>query len=288
MEADHFEVGFNIIGVKDDGHAHTTTSVSGLVEADVGKVARQVDNDTWYILTSVDPDIWVALAGEGINDHGGLSGNLDDDHPQYLRVDGYRAMAGDLNMDGYAIECVGGMDMKGSIDMDGYDLLNVGELNGQQFYGPLASDPVSPVPEDGDLYHNLAIGELMFFDGSRGKWLSVKPYTVQAGRNGKTQAGIFYRGTDGMVLDDGYRGIPVPSGTLVSISLSKSSTDASSLEVLANGALAATLAHGASAGAIRDDTVNADFSDGLLSFRNVTGGAGIRNVQITALVRRRA
>jgi len=255
--------------------------------ADIGKVAFQIDNESFFLLTSITPVSWTAIGGAAVGTHGGLPGLLDDDHPQYLRVDGYRAMAGDLRMDGYAIECVGGMDMKGDIDMAGFDLLDVGEINNQQFYGPLVADPIDPVPEDGDLYYNIAIGELMFFDGSRSKWLSIKPYTIQAGRNGNTNPGTFYRAVNGMVMNDATRGIPAPRGTIVSLSLSRTDADATTLEALANGAVVATLAHSA-AGATRDDTIDADFTDGLLSFRNILGGSQTSNVQIVALVRRRA
>ena len=51
--------------------------------------------------------------GTIVTDHGDLTGLLDDDHPQYLRTDGSRAMTGNLNMDGYDI-------INGTVD--GYDL----------------------------------------------------------------------------------------------------------------------------------------------------------------------
>jgi len=45
-----------------------------------------------------------ALASPGgTSDHGSLTGLLDDDHPQYVRVDGSRALIGDLYMSGRLI-----------------------------------------------------------------------------------------------------------------------------------------------------------------------------------------
>ncbi len=43
----------------------------------------------------------------GVSDHGELTGLLDDDHPQYLLVDGTRAMSGTLNMGTNTITNVG-------------------------------------------------------------------------------------------------------------------------------------------------------------------------------------
>lgn len=42
----------------------------------------------------------LTISGTGAADHGQLSGLLDDDHPQYLLVDGTRPMAGNLDLDG--------------------------------------------------------------------------------------------------------------------------------------------------------------------------------------------
>ena len=39
-------------------------------------------------------------AGSGITDHGGMSGLSDDDHEQYLLIDGTRAVTGDLSLSG--------------------------------------------------------------------------------------------------------------------------------------------------------------------------------------------
>jgi hypothetical protein len=158
---------------------------------------------------------------------------------------------------------------------------------GVQIYPPSATDPVSPAPANGDLYYNTAIEELMVYDGARAKWLSSATYTFLAGRNGATNAGNFYRGVNGMVLDAANRGFACPLGTIVSIAWSRTDADAATLDVLNNGSSVATLASAAT-GATRDDTVDADVSAGLLSFQNQAGGNQTSNVQIVVLLKRRA
>lgn len=48
--------------------------------------------------------------GSGVSVHDQLTGLLDDDHPQYLLVNGSRAMGAALNMGGFAISNVGNVD----------------------------------------------------------------------------------------------------------------------------------------------------------------------------------
>ncbi len=50
-------------------------------------------------------DAWVAASpiGGGVSDHGALTGLSDDDHPQYLLIDGTRSMGANLNLDANAI-----------------------------------------------------------------------------------------------------------------------------------------------------------------------------------------
>jgi hypothetical protein len=157
---------------------------------------------------------------------------------------------------------------------------------GQRFYGASATDPSSPTPAGGDMYYNTALGELMTYDGSRSKWLSVSQMTLVSGRNNNTLAGSFYRGADGIVFGTNI-GYPVPKGTLVGFAWSRTDSDAATLEVLVGGSVIATLASSA-AGPTFDWSANADFSAGLMQFRNQTGGNITTDVQITAIMKRRA
>ena len=51
------------------------------------------------------------------SDHGNLTGLNDDDHPQYLLINGTRAMVGNLNMGGQAVTNVGNVD---GVDVSGH------------------------------------------------------------------------------------------------------------------------------------------------------------------------
>jgi hypothetical protein len=66
----------------------------------------------------------------GLTDHGGLTGLLDDDHPQYLKVDGTRAMSGALDMGGNNITNVNLVD---GVDVSAHAARHL----------PLGSDPLT-------------------------------------------------------------------------------------------------------------------------------------------------
>lgn len=60
--------------------AAARTGAVGLAAADVGKTARQLDdNSTWMLTNHVGP-VWRVV---GVSDHGALTGLGDDDHPHY-------------------------------------------------------------------------------------------------------------------------------------------------------------------------------------------------------------
>lgn len=169
---------------------------------------------------------------------------------------------------------------------DAGDLTLVGTFNGVRHYASSATDPAVPAPADGDRYYNTSINEEMRYDGSRSKWLSVSGLSIQSGRNGNTGVNRFYRGVNGMTLNAGDRGFSVPQGTLVYLAMSRTDSDAATLEILVNGVVIATLLTNAS-GSTLDLTVNADHAAGLLSFRNQAGGNTTSNVQIVAITKRR-
>jgi len=158
-------------------------------------------------------------------------------------------------------------------------------VNGSRFWGTSATDPSSPTPTDGDLYFNTVLHEMMQYDGGRTKWLSIAQQTCHAGRDGLTLAGSYYRFMDGLPGGTNI-GYPVPKGTLVGIAWTRVDSDAATLEVLVGGSVVATLASGV-AGPVYNWSVNADFNEGLLQFRNLSTGNTTTDVQITALLKRR-
>lgn len=160
-----------------------------------------------------------------------------------------------------------------------------GTLNGIRFYPSSATDHTTPTPTDGDMYYNTAINCAMRYDGSRSKWLSVETGTYIAGRNGNTAAGSFYRGMDGLTFGTNI-GYSIPKGTLVYLSLSKTDSNNTTLEVVVDTTQIATLVCNG-AGNFINTTMNANFNAGLLKFRNLSSGATTSNVQISAVIKRR-
>jgi len=155
-----------------------------------------------------------------------------------------------------------------------------------RIYPRSATDPASPVPADGDLYFNTSIEELMQFDGSRSKFLSVSNHKVSGGRSGNTGAGAFYKGIDGLAFDAANRGIPVQDGTIISIEITRTDLDAATLEILVNGSVIATFAHSA-AGRSAVLTENTDMASGVMSLRNLAAGNTTSNVQIIITYKKR-
>lgn len=182
------------------------------------------------------------------------------------------------------IDDAGNVDVpSGSLRLSG-SLYVTGNIHSPEIMPAGSIDPVSP--STGTIYFNTDISELVAYDGGRGKWLSVSKTTLQVGRNGNTPPGQYYRGVDGMVLDDETRSIPVPAGTLTSLGWSKTDSNNCVLEILVNGSQIESVTHSTSGSIFRTD-LNADFSSGSMSFRNSSGGEQAQNVQVVAEIRRR-
>jgi hypothetical protein len=152
---------------------------------------------------------------------------------------------------------------------------------------PIEASATPPTTTDGTvLWYNTTTQSVFFYDTTRSKWLGAEVNDVLAGRSGTTPPGNFYRGQDSMVLDAGNRGLPVSQGCLTSIAWSRTDTGSATLEVLVNGTAVAEL-NASAAGATRSDSFNADFSAGLMSFRNKAALSNTQNVQIAVQYRRR-
>jgi hypothetical protein len=86
---------------------------------DRNKFALQIDTGDIYRLSDPSGPTWtVVVSVAGVSDHGGLSGLSDDDHPQYLLVNGSRAMSDDLDLGTNNIVNVGNIDGR-DISADG-------------------------------------------------------------------------------------------------------------------------------------------------------------------------
>ena len=60
-----------------------------------GKTIYETDTDKLLIYNGAT---WAEITGGGVTDHGALTGLTDDDHTQYLLIDGTREMTGNLDM----------------------------------------------------------------------------------------------------------------------------------------------------------------------------------------------
>jgi len=158
---------------------------------------------------------------------------------------------------------------------------------GPKRYSNSATDPVSPVPAEGDVYYNTALQMQMQYDGSRSKWLSVESATFGFGRNGNTGAGTYYRTYNGLLgsASRGYHALY--EGTVVGVAYTRSDTDAATFSIQASGSEIATLASSATSG--RNTAEDADFSQGsVLAIQNQLGGNTTSNVVVWLRVRWRA
>jgi len=159
--------------------------------------------------------------------------------------------------------------------------------SGLRNYGSSATDPTTPTPADGDEYYNTALKMKMTYDGSRSKWLSVEAADLWFGRNGNTGGGAFFRGPGNRVYSSSTGRNAEYDGTIVSITYTRTDTDAMTFEVTNSGASLATLASSATSG--QDLTVDADFTQGdILGVKNQSGGNTVSNVHGWVRIRWRA
>ena len=132
---------------------------------------------TWSHVSTVDlrGKTSDTAGGASINDHGGLGGLLDDDHTQYLLVDGSRQVGGTL-------------DFQGSESI--LDIANINSINFDTFYASFtghtgetataaASVPSAPYP--GQMWYNIDDEEAYWWDSTKSKWLG-SPQTIQFGK----------------------------------------------------------------------------------------------------------
>jgi len=124
----------SIAGLGGDDHTQYilvdgTRNFSGAVEFDAGftlgghtptDILVSTDGASTSDTVLVTPGWIDANVSGGTSDHGGLTGLGDDDHTQYILVDGTRAMTGDLNMDGNNIDLGTGGRLYLDDDADSY------------------------------------------------------------------------------------------------------------------------------------------------------------------------
>lgn len=130
-------------------------------------------------------------------------------------------------------------------------------------YPNAASDPTTPAPADGDYYYNTSLKMDMRYDSSRSKWLSVESVTFQFGRNGNlTPAGTYLRAINGMVTSATLGYDALYNGTVVGLTIRRSTQSPASYAFVASGTDIATLAFPNLVFGVRTTTADGDFVQG--------------------------
>lgn len=153
-----------------------TTVVSGVDPTADGHLVtkRYIDNEL------------ATVSGGIVQDHGGLTGLGDDDHPQYLRVDGTRGLSGDWDAGDYSITA-------------------------KEFYG------------DGSTLSGIAYvdgDDVYFYDTTRSKTLGVAIIEVFGGRESVATTNQYLRTVDGIPFNQSGTVLPWDA-TLIGIALSE-------------------------------------------------------------------
>jgi len=165
------------------------------------------------------------------------SGDL---HTEYLRADGYRALSGD-------------MDVNGVVTFDPSTSTDPAFV--------IVPDSAAPTTKVVDGAVSVVGGVLYAYDGTRSKWLSVDRKMVWAGRNANA-TNLYLRTVDSVATSvSGYRALR--SGTITGLVAQTGSNSTWTLEIRKNGvttpiaSLSITTASGA-----QDATINVDFNAG--------------------------
>ena len=185
-------------------------------------------------------------------------------------VDGSNTLKTIANGSGITITCIDKSAITGS---------------GPKWYGSSATDPTGTF-NSGEQYFNTAIGQIMYYDGIRSKWLSTALYSEGSGANGTTAAGAFYKRYNSLALST-TTGPYVPKGTIVAIGFGTNNAVTHTLEVLVSGSTVASLSSGGATSGY-SGTINGDFNGGKMATRNATGSASTSNFQGTVWYRLRA
>jgi len=195
-----------------------------------------------------------------------------------------------------AIDCVTGPTSTKELEVARFSGTSGSNIQGATIrrYDSSDTDPTTPAPTDGDKYYNTAIDHEMYYDASRGKWLSVATLTDGCGVSATTGPGVFYRRYNGMFMAFNL-GPYVQKGTIVRIGFSTALPGTAHTFAIYIRPLGgpdpitpiATLASGGSPSA-ETTTVNADFETGTLSCQNLNGSAVVSQLQAVIYYKLRA
>jgi len=149
-----------------------------------------------------------------------------------------------------------------------------------------AADP-GGAPSEGDMYYNTTLQMWMSYDAVRGKWLSFEGDTFQVGQNGTVPVGTYYKGVAGKTLSSALGYTAPYNGTVITLTYTRTDTDATAFEVMASGVQIESVASAATTG--YSNTLDGDFSQGdILAVRNDAAGNSTRDAQVWTRLKWRA
>jgi hypothetical protein len=129
---------------------------------------------------------------------------------------------------------------------------------GVYIYAPAASNPTSPIPNDGDIYFNTTFSSWQYYDSGRTKWLSITEFPFAWGHD--YTDGTYLRG-GGLITPGTGTGILIPrDATIKRISARSLSGDATKqFDILVNGTVASSFA--LTANLYKNNAVSIDVSE---------------------------
>lgn len=103
----------------DSNHTHTSGDITDFTEAAQDAVGNNMVGAGTVTVSYDDSGNQITVSGSGVVDHGGLTGLLDDDHPQYILVDGSRGFTNTVS----GVDPVNSYDLatKSYVDQGGID-----------------------------------------------------------------------------------------------------------------------------------------------------------------------
>lgn len=112
-----------------------------------------------------------------------------------------------------------------------------------------------------DTYYNTSLNQLMYYDSSRTRFLTISTTVLSCSRISTTSAGAFFRMAGNVVFILSSRGWYAPNnGTITAITGTRTDVDSVQIEVMDGASIAAELDFGASTSA--GNVYNADITGG--------------------------
>lgn len=114
------------------------------------------------------------------------------------------------------------------------------------FLGSFANETTPPFPAGpysaGDVYYNTSINQMMYYDSSRSRFLSIATITLNCGRGSVTSPGAFFRTAGNVTFIANSRGWYAPfGGVLIALTGTRTNTINAQVELLDGLTVAATL-----------------------------------------------